>query len=131
MKLYIVNYITFFIIILLIDKSNQLKKGGLKDMKKDTKVNLGDLSNIDIDKLSEKDLDLLLKDPKMMSSLKINPKAELKKPKSKENQHTALYKEHMDSLSKEGLNVEDSLSLDDESHTKSSDDKLEQESNIN
>jgi len=106
MKINVVVHITLLLFILM-DKTSQ--KGGLKDYKAESK--LGDLSTLDIDKLSEKDLDALLKDPKM--TIKMNPKAELKKPVKKESKYSASYKEHLENLNKEGLNVDESLNIDD------------------
>ncbi len=108
MKLNIlIIYFILLLTLVLINKTTE--KGGLKDPKPKSK--LPDLNNIDVDKLSEKDLDALLKDPSI-ASLKINPKAELKKPKSKESKYSADYKEHLKNLSKEGLSVDEPLKLD-------------------
>jgi len=98
------------VIFICICLKETIQKGGLKDPK--PKTELPDLSSVDIDKLSEKDLDALLKDPSNRS-IKINPKAELKKPKAKKSKYSDSYKEHLESLNKEGLNVDDSLNLDD------------------
>ena len=108
-------YLLLSIGILLISIFNyqtiSLTKGGLKDPPKKS-AGL-DLSSLDIDKLSEKELDALLNDPK--GALKINPRAELKKPASKKSKYSDSYKEHLESLNKEGLNVEDTFNFDTDS----------------
>jgi len=114
----ILNTSKFIIIILIcICLQVTIQKGGLKEPTKNK--DLSDISKLDIDKLSEKELDALLKDQKdfkdvSSESIKINPKAaELKKPQSKKSKFSDSYKRHLESLSKEGLNVDDGLNLDD------------------
>ena len=125
-KSYVVNRLSqITLIIILISINFTHSKGGLKDYKPAPESKIGDLSNIDVDNLSEKELDALLKDPKLStssisSSIKINPKAELKKVTSKKSKYAATYKEHLDNLNKEGLNVEDVLPLDGENDSESS-----------